>query len=165
MRNKQSGFTIIEVVLVLAIASLIFLIVFLALPQLQKSRRDTQRKSDVAKVMGYLEKYASNSSGAYPPNLADPTFVNSYIATDPELKDPSTGVTYVTGFTTTEETNPDWTSGGKTAGKNGGTVPAGLMAYSRNAYCVGDHSEAADGNARVALMIKLESGQYCVDNS
>ena len=41
---NQGGFTIIEVVLVLAIAGLIFLIVFLALPQLQQSRRDTQKE-------------------------------------------------------------------------------------------------------------------------
>ncbi|PLS80866.1 hypothetical protein CYG49_03830, partial [Candidatus Saccharibacteria bacterium] len=45
--SKQSGFTIIEVVLVLAIAALIFLIVFLAVPALQRGQRDTQRRSDV----------------------------------------------------------------------------------------------------------------------
>ena len=46
-RNRSSqagGFTIIEVVLVLAIAGLIFLMVFVALPALQRSQRDTQRK-------------------------------------------------------------------------------------------------------------------------
>lgn len=40
----NKGFTIIEVVLVLAIAGLIFLAVFLALPALQRNQRDTQRK-------------------------------------------------------------------------------------------------------------------------
>lgn len=52
-KNKnltKKGFTIIEVVLVLAIAGLIFLMVFLALPALQRSQRDTQRKQDVAMV-------------------------------------------------------------------------------------------------------------------
>ena len=44
------GFTIIEVVLVLAIAGLIFLMVFLALPALQRSQRDTQRKNDMARL-------------------------------------------------------------------------------------------------------------------
>ena len=38
---KDRGFTIIEVVLVLAIAALIFLMVFIALPALQASQRDT----------------------------------------------------------------------------------------------------------------------------
>ncbi|RKV92712.1 MAG: prepilin-type N-terminal cleavage/methylation domain-containing protein, partial [Candidatus Saccharimonas sp.] len=47
---KDRGFTIIEVVLVLAIAALIFLMVFIALPALQASQRDTARKSDVSIV-------------------------------------------------------------------------------------------------------------------
>ena len=42
--NERGGFTIIEVVLVLAIAGLIFLMVFIALPTLQRSQRDTQRR-------------------------------------------------------------------------------------------------------------------------
>lgn len=47
-RLNRSGFTIIEVVLVLAIAGLIFLMVFVALPALQRNQRDTQRKNDLA---------------------------------------------------------------------------------------------------------------------
>ena len=47
--NNQTnkGFTIIEVVLVLAIAGLIFLMVFIALPALQRNQRDTQRKTSL----------------------------------------------------------------------------------------------------------------------
>ena len=46
-KNKEKGFTIIEVVLVLAIAGLIFLMVFIARPALQRGQRDTQRRDDV----------------------------------------------------------------------------------------------------------------------
>ena len=54
MRNSKKGFTISEVVLVLAIGGLIFLMVFIALPALQRSQRDTQRKDDLARFMsGY----------------------------------------------------------------------------------------------------------------
>lgn len=53
----KKGFTIIEVVLVLAIAGLIFLMVFLALPALQRSQRDTQRKQDVAMVVTALHNW------------------------------------------------------------------------------------------------------------
>lgn len=42
------GFTIIEVVLVLALAGLIFLMIFLALPTLQRSQRDQQRRNDLS---------------------------------------------------------------------------------------------------------------------
>lgn len=50
MQSKgRTGFTIIEVVLVLAIAGLIFLMIFIALPSLQRSQRDQTRKNDVSR--------------------------------------------------------------------------------------------------------------------
>ena len=39
-QQNKKGFTIIEVVLVLAIAGLIFLMVFVALPALQRGQRE-----------------------------------------------------------------------------------------------------------------------------
>lgn len=60
--NNQTGFTIIEVVLVLAIAGLIFLTVFLALPAMQKSQRDNARKEDVAKIIAGLQRYLSDNN-------------------------------------------------------------------------------------------------------
>lgn len=57
MRNSKKGFTIIEVVLVLAIGGLIFLMVFIALPALQRSQRDTQRKDDLARFMSATIEY------------------------------------------------------------------------------------------------------------
>lgn len=55
------GFTIIEVVLVLAITGLIFLAVFLALPVLQRSIRDRSRKDSVARTVAMIKTYCSNS--------------------------------------------------------------------------------------------------------
>ena len=65
------GFTIIEVVLVLAIAGLIFLMVFLALPALQRSQRDTQRKQDVAMVVTTLHNWKANNKGRSYASLGD----------------------------------------------------------------------------------------------
>lgn len=48
--RSSQGFTIIEVMIVLAIAGLILLIVFLAVPALQRSSRNTQRKTDVGRI-------------------------------------------------------------------------------------------------------------------
>jgi len=63
----DEGFTIIEVTLVLAIAGLIFLVVFLALPQLQKSQRDSVRKSDVGRLIAAIATQAANAgSGGLP---------------------------------------------------------------------------------------------------
>ena len=58
--NSKEGFTIIEVVLVLAIAGLIFLMVFVALPALQRSQRDTARRNDIARVDTSLTQYQTN---------------------------------------------------------------------------------------------------------
>jgi len=65
-RQTVKGFTIIEVVLVLAIAGLIFLMVFIALPALQSSQRDTARKGDVSTVASSVNSYISGNRGNFP---------------------------------------------------------------------------------------------------
>lgn len=63
-KQSQKGFTIIEVMIVLAIAALILLIVFLAVPALQRSSRNTQRKSDVSRVGSAAQTVISNNNGS-----------------------------------------------------------------------------------------------------
>ena len=67
MPQKKKGFTIIEVVLVLAIAGLIFLMVFIALPALQRSQRNAQRKNDLSRFMTAVEQYRANNHNQLPP--------------------------------------------------------------------------------------------------
>lgn len=69
-QKKQEGFTIIEVLIVLAIAGLIMLIVFLAVPALQRNSRNTQRTNDVANILGAVNEYMNNNNGALPPNAS-----------------------------------------------------------------------------------------------
>ena len=64
--NSRSAFTIIEVVLVLAIAGLIFLMVFIALPALQRNQRDTQRKNNISLLKDAIERYKGNNKGKLP---------------------------------------------------------------------------------------------------
>ncbi len=66
LRKRTEGFTIIEVMIVLAIAGLILLIVFLAVPALQRNSRNTNRKNDIAATLGAITEYANNNSGAMP---------------------------------------------------------------------------------------------------
>lgn len=69
-QNNQKGFTIIEVLIVLAIAGLIMLIVFLAVPALQRNSRNTQRKNDVSGILGSISEYVSNNGGKVPSDAA-----------------------------------------------------------------------------------------------
>ena len=64
--QTKKGFTIIEVVLVLAIAGLIFLMVFIALPALQSGQRDNARKNDVSIVASAVNTYTSGNRGLFP---------------------------------------------------------------------------------------------------
>ena len=61
--KSKKGFTIIEVVLVLAIAGLIFLMVFIALPALQRSQRNTQRRDDYSMLVTAVNSYLSSNNG------------------------------------------------------------------------------------------------------
>ena len=64
--KQQKGFTIIEIMIVLAIAALIMLIVFLAVPALQRSSRNTQRKNDAGNILSAINTYVSNNNGSLP---------------------------------------------------------------------------------------------------
>jgi len=98
--KKEKGFTLIEIVLVLAIAGLLLVIVFLAVSGAQKSRRDTQRKNDLSRIAAQLESYASNTNGCYPAMAAPCTtvswnaFSTSTYITGANLNDPTTGAGY-----------------------------------------------------------------------
>jgi prepilin-type N-terminal cleavage/methylation domain-containing protein len=70
--KKQKGFTIIEVLIVLAIAGVIMLVVFLAVPQLQRNSRNTQRKSDAGHLLNILNEYKATNLGAVPASLTVP---------------------------------------------------------------------------------------------
>ena len=64
--SKKKGFTIIEAVLVLAVAGLIFIMVFVALPALQRSQRDNARREDMMTFIAKAKDYSQNNRGALP---------------------------------------------------------------------------------------------------
>lgn len=104
-RSKNSGFTIIEVLIVLAIAALIMTVVFYAIPQVQAARRDSQRKAHAGLVVEAMLEYWKNNkkipfcvggggcSGATLTSAQDSAknFLDNYF---PESSDPSTGRSY-----------------------------------------------------------------------
>jgi len=90
--RKEEGFTIIEVLIVLAIAGLILLIVFLAVPALQRNARNTTKRSDASKALGAVGEFVANNNGTVPAtanlatltssaNLSNGTTLNAAIPT------------------------------------------------------------------------------------
>lgn len=162
-KNKE-GFTIIEVVLVLAIAGLIFMMVFIALPALQRSQRDTQRKNDVSRAITAVNNYSSANRGLSPfADLATYTadqFTKDYLLTDgDQWVDPSgaTG-TQPDYYVLTLRALADAAPSGFSASQN-------VVFFTPAATCNTGGTVKAAGNRKVALRIVLEGGGvYCVNN-
>jgi prepilin-type N-terminal cleavage/methylation domain-containing protein len=76
--RPNAGFTIVETLVVLAIAGLILLIVFEAIPALQRSGRNNQRKQDVSIVLQAVSNYELNNSGDFPTTNDLQNFLNNY---------------------------------------------------------------------------------------
>lgn len=143
-KQKQKGFTIIEVVLVLAIAGLIFLMVFIALPALQRSQRDTQRKQDLSRALTKVNEYQSNNRNSLPAstNAAWKTFADNYLrAGGDSFTDPSRG-DYVLDVDTADPTFDENTA---------------VITVAPGRTCNGE-SLANAGARKVALRMKLEGG-------
>ena len=147
--KKEKGFTLIEIVLVLAIAGLLLVIVFLAVSGAQKSRRDTQRKNDLAQIASQVEAYASNTGGTYPANQAAfaNVLTNTYKLAN--AKDPLTGTVYNYAALATPS----------------GSIPAGV-GYTLGAAGVTSCNGSPMTSARTfKVTMGLEQGQGCVDNN
>jgi prepilin-type N-terminal cleavage/methylation domain-containing protein len=160
-KSKTQGFTIIEVVLVLAIAGLIFLIVFLALPALQRSQRDSQRKQDLSRFMSQLTSYESNHQGALPGTTAanwNTNLVSAYLTNGGQtFNDPSTGSSYTLAVTSTVPAAATVPSFSPNPGSM--NVYIGAVCNSTNA------SGVAAGSARdVAVLVALEQGGFLCQN-
>lgn len=84
-KPNSEGFTIIEVIIVLAIAGLILLIVLLAVPALQRNARNTAIKTDASAVASGISDFESNNNGATPTKFTatggEVTFANATIST------------------------------------------------------------------------------------
>lgn len=63
LQKDQKGFTIIEVLIVLAIAGLIMLIVFIAVPQLQRNQRNSARSNDANLITSAISECMTNRNG------------------------------------------------------------------------------------------------------
>ena len=135
LKKEEKGFTLIEIVLVLAIAGLILVIVFLAVQGAQRSRRDTQRKSDASRALAAVESCASNNSGLYANCLTNAqlnTAANSYFY---QQKSP-TGANYAFVVAAPAADAQLWVQAPGACPTAGGTVSVKVWQEAGAAFCV-----------------------------
>ena len=186
MAKTKKGFTIIEVVLVLAIAGLIFLMVFIALPALQRGQRNTQREDDISRFLTAANSYQTNNNGKIPfvastttgyPSGVNSKFVPRYIDKECEVDGDNGGYKNCGN----EFTDPDGTiykmkalmSGAQTSvfddsvtfGEGQGQANHTIQAVV-NATCGDENSTVAGtGSRQYALLYMLEGNAVtCNDN-
>ena len=154
--SQKPAFTIIEVVLVLAIAGLIFLMVFIALPALQRNQRDTQKKNDIGRVLTALQSYQSNNRGSIPTSW-ESQLTTPYLRLDGDTFTDPSGINY----RLTSRTVAD----GKPTRRINSAGDISMIFYYLNSKCDGENIVAADGANKVAFAALLEGGGiYCVNN-
>ena len=160
--SQKPAFTIIEVVLVLAIAGLIFLMVFIALPALQRNQRDTQRKNDMSRLKTTIDSYKSNNRGNLPWGTdrygvwsqSDNFGINYLKADQGEFGDPSSG-RYAFGV------NYYSIAGGSIYSTF--EAQQSHISISIGFICDGDTITSAGSN-NYAIRYRLEGGGvYCID--
>lgn len=140
LKKDKKGFTIIEVLIVLAIAGLILLIVFLAVPALQRNSRNTQHKNGIAAVMSAVNESEANNNGALPTQVA--------IATNGDISVTNGGTAAVMGKT----------QGGYTASV-GTTAPTepGVFVIVLNKKCNGNALATTTTKRAVAGLYVVET--------
>ena len=153
IKKRNEGFTIIEVMIVLAIAGLIMLIVFLAVPALQRNSRNTQAKNAASAILATVNEFQNNNNGANPTTVA--------IASD--------GAITVSGASGSQPAAGK-TQGGYTA-SIGTSMPAttgtpGVYTVGINQKCNGNTAfAAAPRSIAVGFLVEGGSGnvQQCVE--
>lgn len=153
--NSKKGFTIIEVVLVLAIAGLIFLMVFIALPALQRSQRDTQRRHDLDRVQSQITSFMTNNRNQ-PPADEDfketGRFYSGYMKSGGDL------------FQDPDGTNYTFVPNEIDAGKEYSELKDKIY-YVRGAVCEGEKAITGKGSSKMAFQMRMEGGGVaCVSN-
>jgi prepilin-type N-terminal cleavage/methylation domain-containing protein len=173
LQKRPRGFTIIEVMIVLAIAGLIMVVVLIAVPQLQRSQRNNATIAILDRVFTEMSNYASNNQGRFPVGSTIDTFCERYLqktgscaATDTGatfINDPRTGTPVVLAVLTDTTTDPEALPGTGIARTL--TVYSDDSVGSAGFRCNGEVVAAGTGARSVAAVIPLEGGAFaCRDN-
>lgn len=163
LRKKTEGFTIIEVMIVLAIAALILVVVLIAIPQLQRAQRNAARRDINGRIKTELDNFAGNNNGTYPVanaaagnnNFGNNGVANSFVGrymtgANVNINDPSTAAPVLFNVT--------------------GAIPVpigqGTVYYRTGNICAGELPTTVGATPRsYAVVMGLEGGAgFCLDN-
>lgn len=132
MKNNRKGFTLIEMLVVVAIIGLLSSVVVVGVGGAREKARDTKRIADVRQIQTYLE---TEYNVGYPVSIRD-------VSSLP--KDPSTGSSYAYCVTVNSLTyvlgadleNAKNRPSGGIADPSGICTPVGITCSATDAYCV-----------------------------
>lgn len=152
--NNKKGFTLIEVVLVLAIGGLIFLLAFIAFQQVSANRRDTQRRADAGRIVAELQNYYGDKQ-SFP-------LASTGSATD---VCPSGATTAGTFLFFTQKYMCSSTDGFKPPAGNANYTAGAASALTKDVivYTLGTTCNGTSSNGSVKIEIGLEKGIACRD--
>lgn len=154
--NKRKGFTLIEVVIVLAIAALIMVVVFLGVSGAQKAQRDSANKSAASKVVAAYTQYLGDNN-----NVAPGAIVSGGVTTGYDLS------TYIANIKDTKG-NVAVMSDGTTAAQLTATSSSSRMYYLPKGTCTASTGTLVPGTtaSNVAVMWWSESAgsSVCISN-
>lgn len=152
IRNrKKYGFTLIEVSLVLAVAGAIIVMVFIAVPAVQRQARDATRRDDVLEVVSAIKSYQQNNRGALP---TDADRIYNYLRTHDKdnFKDPD-GTKY-------ELVMSPCSNSGCAAGDSFDHI---IYIYT-GASCGEESAKTSNNPRKAAVLYKTEgAGVYCAE--
>ena len=131
---------------------------FIALPALQRSQRDTQRRDDMARFMSQVTQFQSNN-GNIPGEGKWWSFISSYLRVGGDtFKDPN-------GNDYSVKERVVCTSSSCPQKSVSGDTQSGFIRVYVNATCNGENPKYESGANKLALTYKLEgSGIYCAHN-
>ena len=159
LKSNKQGFTIIEVMIVLAIAALILLVVFLAVPALQRSQRNSARKNDAARMSAAAIEYVSNNNGVLPSTGPNCDSIKNSAATLSQYSSLAASCTAAATFAGTPAANTMYLV---TLAANGtaGTATTNVMALATKGSCSGNNAVTFDSanSRKMALLYTVESG-------
>ncbi|MFO0881872.1 MAG: type II secretion system protein [Candidatus Saccharimonadales bacterium] len=158
-KTNNKGFTIIEVLIVLAIAGLIMLVVFLAVPALQRNSRNNGRQNDASRVAAAVSDWTANNQGkVFTAGTSDAnlTAVSNSVGTLSQTTITATGsgqnFTVATGTQAALTTDAFRVVTGAQCGDNGATV-ADTSSNSRKTAL--QYTKEASGSTYVGQCINL----------